>query len=272
MRGMFYECKKFSENLDSWTTKLDNIEETTGIFEGCDKFDKERFLRKMYHEAFETEDELYKLFKYDYIINLINTYNKHKNIENLTICHALYLYNHIYDNYINGLLRNDNELKRKLNQKLLDFFKKIIHTIDDYFTGQSSPRSTKGMKLYRGEKKLCEGDFCRTGVINSYSSTSKDPYISFSFTNRENCCFYTYELEEGIPYIDVNELMKKDNQQVNCETKLKLKNDEEFEVILPRGIILNKIREETKLKKRMRNFIISVSYDDNYTKNNPINF
>jgi len=274
MTELFYNCREFSQNLDSWTTKLGNLQNLADMFEGCEKFDKKRFIRKIYKETFESDDDLYKYFKYDYIITLIIIYNKNKNIENFTICHAIYLYNHVFDNYIIGLLRNNERLKKKLNPKLLEIFSKIIHTIDNYFESQSSPKSTKGMKLYRGENKLCEGDTCRMGVITSYSSTSKEPDVAFRFTNREECCLYTYELEEGIPYIDVTEIMDKNKQALSCGTELELKHKGEFEIILPRGIILKRIREEETVlnAKRIRTFIMSISYDENYIKNNPINF
>jgi surface protein len=269
---MFFGCDKFSETLDSWTTKLGNgnVVQISHIFEGCDEFDKERFLRKLYRESFETEDELYKLFEYDYILFLIIRYNKYKNIEYFTICDAIYLYNNVIDYYINGLLRNDNEIKEKLNPKLLEFFTKIIHTIDNYFINDAH-KSYKGMKVYRGEKQLCEGDTCRMGVVSSYSSSSTDSNVSLSFTNSKDCCWYMYELEEGIPFIDVDEIMNENIQSLNCGKKLQLLNTCESEIILPRGIILNKIREELYIKL-MRKFIMSVSYDKNYIKNNPINF
>jgi surface protein len=276
MTLMFFDCSDFSKNLDSWTTKLTNLQEMKDIFYGCDNFDKQHFIRKFYQESFETDDELYEMFEYDYIFFLITRYNKYKNIENFTICDAIYLYNHVLDNYINGILRNNNEIeiKETLTPKFLEFLEKIIHTIDDYFINKA-PKSHEGMGLYRGEQKLCEGDTCRMGVISSYTSTSKDPNVPYIFTNKVDCCSYIYVLEEGIPYIYVDEIMKKDNQYKKCRTKLKLKNDDEHEVILPRGIILNKMKEqeETLLQgKRITTFMMSISYDKNYIKNNPINF
>jgi len=270
MSFMFYNCKKFSQKLDSWKKKLGSIEEIINIFDLCQKFDKDGFIKKMYKETFETEDKLYTVFKFDYILYLMIIYNRYKNIENFTICDTIYLYNHAFDNYINGLLRNDNELKQKLNPKLLEFFEKIIHTIDNYFESETSPKSYKGMKLYRGENELCEDDTCRMGVISSYSSTSDKLEVAMAFTNNEDCCLYKYELDEGIPYIDVTKLMEKHNQSITCGTKLKLKNTEEFEIILPRGIVLNKIKEEET--EGITTFMMSISYDENYIKNNPINF
>jgi len=276
MTLMFFDCSDFSKNLDSWTTKLTNLQEMKDIFYGCDNFDKQHFIRKFYQESFETDDELYEMFEYDYIFFLITRYNKYKNIENFTICDAIYLYNHVLDNYINGILRNNNEIeiKETLTPKFLEFLEKIIHTIDDYFINKA-PKSHEGMGFYRGEQKLCEGNTCRMGVISSYTSTSKNPNVPYIFTNKVDCCSYIYVLEEGIPYIYVDEIMKKDNQYKKCRTKLKLKNDDEHEVILPRGIILNKMKEqeETLLQgKRITTFMMSISYDKNYIKNNPINF
>jgi len=274
MTLMFFNCSDFSKNLDNWTTKLTNLQETKDIFYLCDNFDKEHFIRKFYQESFETDDELYKMFEYNYIFFLITRYNKYKNIENFTICDAIYLYNHVLDNYVNGILRNNNEIKEKLTPKFLEFLEKIIHTIDDYFINKA-PKSHESMGLYRGEQKLCEGNTCRMGVISSYTSTSKNPNVPYIFTNKVDCCSYIYVLEEGIPYIDVDEIMKKDNQYQKCRTELKLKNDDEHEVILPRGIILNQMkeREETLLQgKRITTFMMSISYDKNYIKNNPVNF
>jgi len=274
MSKMFYECKDLSKNLDSWTTKLDNVEDLYGIFDFCKKFDKEHFIRKLYQETFETVDETYKSFSGNDILKFIQIYNKHK--KNVTICDAIYLYNDIYNQYINGILRNNQEFIQKLNPKLLELFKKIIYTLDDYFTSKNADKSTKGMKVYRGEKKLCENDTCRVGIMSSYTSTSKDISMARTFAGAD-CCLYTYELEEGIPYIDIDDIMEKDKQKIKCDTELKLINAGESEIILPRGIILKKVREEDVkteygYSKYQKNFVISISYDENYIKNNPINF
>jgi len=274
MTFMFFNCSDFSKNLDNWTTKLTNLQEMKDIFYGCHNFDKEHFIRKFYQESFETDDELYKMFIYDNIFFLIITYNKY-NIENFTICHAIYLYNRVFDNYTNGILRNDNKLKKTLTPKLLEFLEKIIHTIDDYFINKA-PISYEGMKLYRGERELCEGDTCRMGVISSYTSTSKDANVVYNFTNKFDCCLYIYVLEEGIPYIDVDELMKTDYQSLSCGTELQLRHHDEHEVILPRGITLDKIKvlKSSSRGKIMGTFIMSISWDEdeNYIENNTVNF
>lgn len=274
MSNMFQNCSSFNQSLDNWTTKLGGLEkiiDTYGkdMFDGCNNFNTDLFYTKLYQGTFDTEDELNKLFTLNHILILIQTYNKYKNIENLTICHAIFLYNNVGDVYINGLLRDNNEIKNKLNPKLKEFFARIIHTLDDYFIN-NAPKSTKGMVVYRGEKILCEGNTCRAGIINSYSSTTTNSKTVLQFTNMRDCCLYEYQLDEGIPYIDFTKIMNLNTQRRNCKTDLSLKFKEN-EFLLPRGIEL-KYMKETKPQKNIRYFEMAIGYDSTYIQNNPLSF
>lgn len=190
---------------------------------------------------------------------------------NLTICDAVYLYQYIFDGYTNGILRKDPMFMGIKNKNLLDFFNKIIQTLDDYFINHA-PRVTKEMVktgknvIYRGEKKLCDNDTCRVGVMPSFTSSTTKKDIAQNFSG-SNCCLYKYVLPEGTPYIDVNRIME--DTYKNCGKKLNNKFEGEHEYILPRGIILSDNTEcyYDDYKKAFEKHII---YDPDYIKNNPI--
>lgn len=217
----------------------------------------------------------------DYIDKQYRIYEA-KNFE-LTICDAVFLYLMFFDYYVNEFLRNNPILDKFKNEKLLQFFNKIIDVFDNYFLTQAPKITEESIKkqlnfVYRGEKKLCEGDTCRFGLMPGFTSTSPDIDVAMIFTNENDCCLYTYELPIGIPYIDVEDIITNTQSYCNIPPFNDI-NVTLIEYILPRGIILSEKNIKQGFEnwdfngtnKRIQTFTKSVSYDPNYIQNNPIN-
>jgi hypothetical protein len=156
---------------------------------------------------------------------------------------ALYDYTVKSDFYINGLLRDgltffekeetrENMTEDGFSDPVVLINKTIqqIHEIDRSFT----KKSKEGMVLYRGTKTLRPTPYL--GKNTGYISTSKttnyfktdagERFISL----KNKCCLYVYELAEGIPYIDLQNISHFKDQE---------------EVLLPRGLTAT-LMEETK--------------------------
>jgi surface protein len=277
MKYMFAFAEVFDQDLSNWNLNPD-VDVDQMFFDSgmIDKhLPKELENRKNSDDYLITDPviENHSIKHAQYISENYKEYKK-KNFK-LTICDAVYLYQEIFDNYINGILRNDPRFTAIKNPELLHFFNVIINTFDDYFLNHA-PRITKEMVesgknvIYRGEKKLCDDGSCRVGKLTSFTSSTTDEIVALAFSNKMNCCLYKYTLSEGIPYIDVDEIMQ--NTDRKCGVKLN-PIYEEAEYILPRGIILsNDLVEISKSgnEKKISTYQKSITYDENYIKNHPI--
>ena len=206
---------------------------------------------------------------HEQIVN--DAYNKHYNKKTDTfeieINDAVKMYQHVFDNYINGVLRN----KQLRSPNITRFINEIIRVLDDYFLHEA-PRITqedidnKDHVFYRGEKKLCPDGNCRSGLITSFSSLSENVDAAIGFTNG-TCCLYVYKLDIGVPYLDVNKLLEEYGEDNDAS--------DEYEFILPRGVILGPLLKKTKKKLpytfyNVDEFILDVSYDPNYIESRMI--
>ncbi len=302
MSNMFFFASMFNQDISKWD--VSNVKDMSHMFTYAEVFDQDLSnwklhpdvdVEQMFHESGISSKHLPKELsrKKNSDIDIITDpvienysakhtqyidkqYRKYKNLNfKLTICDAVYLYQKIFDNYINGILRNDLRFMVIKNPDLLHFFNIIINTFDDYFVNHA-PRITKDMVysgkniIYRGEKELCADGTCRSGTVPSYTSSTTSISIAYGFTNKKNCCLYKYELSEGVPYIDVDKMMKDTNKY--CGVKLSPPHEEK-EYILPRGIILsNELTEAGKIgpHKSISLYKKTITYDENYIKNNPI--
>ena len=305
MSEMFFNCYNFNQPLNTWD--VSNVENMSKMFmhsgfnqdisnwslkEGIDT--TKMFTNTLMPQIFKppnSEPHYKNLITDDIIANHSTAYRDYidkqyriyeaKNFE-LTICDAVFLYLMYFDYYINEFLRNNPILNDFKNEKLLRFFNKIIDVFDNYFLTEAPKITNESIKnrlnfVYRGEKKLCDGDTCRFGLMPAYTSSSPDVDIAMMFTNNEDCCLYTYELPVGIPYIDVEDII--DNTEEYCDIPpFQNINVTLIEYILPRGIVLSDKNIKQGIEpwdfygttKQIKSFTKSVSYDPNYIRNNPV--
>lgn len=156
---------------------------------------------------------------------------------------SLYDYTVKSDFYINGLLRDGLQFFEKEDTRenmmedgfrdpvdLINHTIQQIHDIDGSFTKTAK----EGMILYRGTKTLRATPYL--GKNQGYISTSKStryfetPEGERFISLKNKCCLYVYELAEGVPYIDLQDVSEFPDQE---------------EVLLPRGLTATLI-EDTK--------------------------
>lgn len=307
MECMFIDCYSFNQPLDNWN--VSNVTNMTEMFVSAGNFRQDIsnwslnpniitndiFKNTIMPQNFKpiNSEPYYKdIITDDVIANHSTAYRDHideyyriyesKGFK-LTICDAVALYLEYFDYYVNGFLRGNPELNSFKNQKLLMFFNKIINVLDDYFLTKAPKVTAQMIKqklnyVYRGEKGTKK--IIRSGIIPAYTSTAPEMDIAMDFTNKDNCCLYVYKLSEGMPYIDVEDIMGDTNKYCNIES-IDTHDTNLIEFLLPRGI---NISPETKERieywhfgkdenniKQIKTYETYVTYDPNYIQSNPVN-
>jgi surface protein len=307
MECMFIDCDRFDQPLNSWN--VSNVTNMTEMFLSAGNFRQDIsnwtlnpnvittdiFKNTIMPQNFKppnSEPNYKNMITDDIIANHSTSYRDHideyyriyenKNFQ-LTICDAVALYLEYFDYYINGFLRGNPQLNTFKNQKLLLFFNKIINVLDDYFLTKA-PRITAEMVkykqnfVYRGEKGTKK--IIRDGIIPAFTSTAPEIDIAMDFTNRNNCCLYIYKLSEGMPYIDVEDIMSNTNKYCGIEP-IDTHGVNLIEFLLPRGInvstkTIERIEHwdfgnsKNKLQE-IKSYEKNVTYNPNYIRSNPVN-
>ncbi len=307
MECMFIDCYKFNQPLESWN--VSNVTNMTEMFFSASNFRQDIsiwtlnpnvitndiFRNTIMPQNFKppnSEPYYNELVTDDIIANHSTSYRDHideyyrlyesKGFE-LTICDAVALYLEYFDYYINEFLRGNPTLNGFKNENLLMFFNKIINVLDEYFLTKA-PRitsemvATKQNYVYRGEKGSKK--IIRSGIIPAFTSTAPEMDIAMDFTNKDNCCLYVYKLAEGIPYIDVEDIMANTNKYCNIES-IDTHDVNLIEFLLPRGINVSSEtkerieywhfgKDENKMKQ-IKTYEKNVTYDPNYIRSNPVN-
>ncbi len=274
MSYMFSFAFEFNQNISTW--KLHPNVNVDNMFFECfiDEKNKPNISDKKNSDSDMVTDPVIENFSITHKTYINEQYKFYKNIDfKLTICDAVYLYQNIFDNYINGFLRNDHNITSIKNKELIIFFQKIIDVLDNYYINMC-PKITQSMIdnkkniIYRGEKNLCPNDECRMGKIPSFTSCSTNIEISKAFTNKNDCCIYEYVLSEGVPFINVDKMMR--NTHMYCGVNL-IPDHYEEEFLLPRGIILSAENKVFRMEGTIKVYRKIITYDNNYIKNNPVN-
>ena len=104
--------------------------------------------------------------------------------------------------------------------------KSKIKDIDECFMNYA-PRNEKDVILYRGMKSDYKVDMViyETIELLNFTSTSKDKDVAFKFSHDiYDCCLYEFNVEKGIPYIDM--------------ISSSYYGATEFEILLPRNLLM----------------------------------
>lgn len=141
-------------------------------------------------------------------LNLQFSDEERKYISNYTFEHSEYI-----NKYLRGVLNENDEEKFDVKKHILE--------IDNIFYKYGSI-SSKPIKLYRG---TTESTF---GLNKTYISTSTSLKVAKGFSG-ETCCVYNFTLSPGIPFLSLE--------------GISYSKGKEFEILLPRGLMINLIKE-----------------------------
>ena len=145
------------------------------------------------------------------------------------------------DNYTRYINENQQSVTKN---EAIDNIKQRITNIDRCFSTFAPRNNINNLILYRGMKTeyikgMKVGDSLE---IKNYISTSNKNSVAYSFTNKKNCCMYIFELERGIPYINMISSTK---------------YEQEKEILLPRGLIVT-CTKKTKVNN-MKTYTLHVT-------------
>lgn len=184
--------------------------------ESIDEYqDKSHFINGFLRDnvEFYVEDGLFYLFK------MFNEYVDYDDIK-------WYINNHDKDNI-------ENTIKKYLPLEIRDKIKKIT-AMDYLFNHTLCPKFASQTVLYRGTDQIY--DESPTFNDPAFVSTTKTLETLFTIPDEfidksKKCCIHVFLIDQGVPYID----LEKKNSKWSYQR----------EVLLPRGLVFNKISTGT---------------------------
>ena len=151
--------------------------------------------------------------------------------------------NEIYFLYLRLTIDMDNikiypficeKINNNIEDDLINFGKKQMNLLDIYFTNYAKINTQNNNEYYRGMCKPYLFPFNNKIVINDFTSLTKYINIAKTFMGNGKGYLYKIIIDSGIPYID--------------NSNIALINGEN-EIILPRKIILTKIKDKNIIFK-----------------------